>query len=112
MVDAATQQALHQIFDRLGNIDGQMKGINSRLDAGGKRHEEFSQQLADLDAKVDQLPALKETVDKMQPIAENWKRAQWVGSGIVLAVGSICGFLGMFWTDIRAAITLAFGGKG
>lgn len=46
--DADTQQALRQIFDRLG-------GIDAKLVAGSQRHEEFSHSLADLDGKVDKL---------------------------------------------------------
>lgn len=111
MSDAATQAALLQIFDRLGNIDGRMSGIEDRLDAGSRRHEEFSQQIAELDAKVEPVGSLRNTVEGMQPIVENYRRATWIGTGIVLSFGSICGFLGFFWNEIRTAISIAFGGK-
>lgn len=111
MSDAATQTALLQIFDRLGNIDGRMSGIEDRLDAGSRRHEEFSQQIAELDAKVEPVTALKTTVEGMQPIVENYQRATWVGAGIMLAFGAVCGFVGFFWSEFRTLITIALGGK-
>jgi ParB-like chromosome segregation protein Spo0J len=42
------QQALRQIFERLG-------GIEQRLLTGSKRHDEFSQSLAEIEGKVDKL---------------------------------------------------------
>jgi hypothetical protein len=108
MMDDATeidiQRSLREIFERLG-------GIDAKLAEGSKRHIEFSQQIAELDAKVAAVETLQTTIDKIQPIADNWRRATWVGTGIVLSFGAICGFLGLFWNEIRTAIAIAFGGK-
>ena len=97
------EQALRQIFERLGSID-------ARLEAGGRRHDEFHQQIVDLKIKIEPLPLIIEVVRNMKPIVDDYVRSRNKFSGIVLACGAFLAGVGFWGTEFKAFIVRSLSG--
>lgn len=87
--------ALRQIFERLGSID-------ARLDSGGRRHDEFDARMKRIEAKIEPLPRIAETVEDMKPIVQDYRSSRSKMAGIMLALTTIAGGLGFFTSELKA----------
>lgn len=110
--DAATQVALRQIFDRLGNIDG-------RLAAGARRHDEFAFNLATIDEKVDafagriitveanvaRIPVIEKAVWKHEESRIEAQGAKKQVEGVKKRVGGLFRLGHLIWAAIATFLT-------
>jgi hypothetical protein len=87
--------ALRQIFERLGSID-------ARLNSGSRRHDEFDERMKRIEAKIEPLPRIAETVEDMSPIIADYKSSRSMMAGIMLALTTIAGGVGFFASELKA----------
>ena len=89
------------LFERLGAIE-------AKLDAGKDRHEKFEASIADLTKKVELVPGLCMTVEKMQPIVDDYVRSRNIFTGLMVAIGFLIGALAYFAAEIKLALRAIF----
>ncbi len=108
MADAETRRALNQIFDRLGLIDG-------RLEAGARRHDEFSRNLSAIDGKVDgfgdrigKVEANAARIPVIEKAVWNLEGKRLEVQGATKLVGGILKVRHVIWLTV-VAVLAAFG---
>jgi hypothetical protein len=92
--DTPPQTLMLEIYERLGSID-------ARLDSGGKRHDEFAEELKQIKSKIEPIPMLGETVKSMKPICDDYLRSRNQMAGVFLAISALAGGIGFFASEIK-----------
>lgn len=91
------EAALRQIFERLG-------GIEARLKTGAERHDEFAREIVAIKQKMEPLPLMMKTVEKMEPIVDDYQKSRNKMAGIFLVLSMIAGGVGFFASEIKASV--------
>lgn len=89
------EMALRQIFERLGSID-------AKLSAGSRRHDDFDERMDRIEAKIEPLPRIAETVNEMKPIVNDYKQSRSMMAGVALALTVVAGGIGFFAAELKA----------